>query len=125
MKQKTLFVLCLLSALLFVNAGLNKFFHYIPIPPDLPEDLAKFNRAMTDVSWLMPLVGFVEIVGGVLYAIPRTRPLGAIMLFPILVGIVLTHLTVAPDGLPIALALLAINLFVIYDNRQKFLLLVS
>lgn len=125
MKPKILFVLCLLSALLFVNAGLNKFLHYIPTPPDLPEDLAKFNAAMMGVSWLMPLVGLVEIVGGVLYTIPRTRPLGAIMLFPILIGILLTHLTVAPAGLPMAVVLLVINLFVIYENRQKYFPLIS
>jgi uncharacterized membrane protein len=37
MKPKILFVLCLLVGLLFVNAGLDKFFHYMPVPKDMPE----------------------------------------------------------------------------------------
>ncbi len=32
MKNKILFVVSLLFGLLFINAGLNKFFNYMPVP---------------------------------------------------------------------------------------------
>ena len=38
MKAKILFVLCLLFGLMFINAGLNKFFNYMPMPKDMPEN---------------------------------------------------------------------------------------
>jgi hypothetical protein len=38
-----------------------------------------------------------------------------------MIGIVLTGIFNAPSGLPIALILLAINLWVIIENRQKYL----
>jgi uncharacterized membrane protein YphA (DoxX/SURF4 family) len=121
MKSKILFVLCLLSGLMLINSGLNKFFNYMPMPDNMPEDVMKMFTGMMAITWLMPLVGAAEIVGGILYIIPKTRALGAIVLLPIMVGIVLTHLTVDPSGLPIALALFAINIWVIVENREKYL----
>lgn len=32
MKQKSLFAASLIFGLMFINAGLNKFFNYIPLP---------------------------------------------------------------------------------------------
>lgn len=37
----------------------------------------------------MPLVGFAEVIGGVLIILPRTRALGALIIFPVMVGIIL------------------------------------
>lgn len=121
MKQKIQFVLCLLNGLMYLNAGLNKIFNYIPVPPDMPAELVKFNDAMMTITWLLPLIAVVEIIGGILFILPKYRALGAIMLFPILVGICLTHFTVAPTGIPIAIILLAIHGWVVYDNREKYL----
>lgn len=119
MKKKILFVLCLLFGLMFINAGLNKLFNYIPVPEDLPENLARMNNALMEISWLMPLIAMIEIAGGVLFIIPKFRLLGALMIFPVMVGIVLTHITAAPSGLPVALILLAINIWVFIENKER------
>ena len=124
MKKKIMFVVGLLFGLLFINAGLNKFFNYMPIPEDLPENMVKLMSALMEVSWLIPLVAFAEILGGLLFAIPKTRVLGAMVIFPIIIGILLTNINSAPSGLPIALILLAINLWIIYENREKLSLLI-
>jgi uncharacterized membrane protein YphA (DoxX/SURF4 family) len=121
MKNKILFVLCLLSGLMFINAGLNKFFNYMPPPDDMPEDVMKMFTGMMAITWLMPLIAVAEIVGGILFIIPKYRALGALILLPVMVGIVLTHLMVAPEGLPVALILFAINIWVIVENREKYL----
>ena len=121
MKQKIIFVLSLLFGLMFINAGLNKFLNYMPVPTDLPEKMQKMGAAFMEIGWLMPLIGFAEILGGILFIIPKTRALGAVVIFPVMIGIVLTNSIVAPSGLPIALPLFAINLWVIYENRQKYL----
>jgi hypothetical protein len=49
-----------------------------------------------EIGWLMPLVGAFEVVGGVLFMITKTRALGAIVILPIMVGIMLTHILDAP-----------------------------
>ncbi|PZF74260.1 DoxX family membrane protein [Taibaiella soli] len=125
MKNKILFVLCLLAGLMFINSGLDKFFHYMPMPKDLPEKVMKTGMAFMEIGWLMPLVGAIEIIGGVLLIIPRTRPLGAIVLLPILAGILLANINMMPSALPIAFALIAIILWVIIDNRKKYLPMIS
>ena len=121
MKKKILFGVSLLFGLMFINSGLNKFFNYIPMPKDLPENMIKLMGAIKEISWLLPLVGVAEIVGGILYITNKFRALGAIIIFPVLVGIILTHIFSAPSGLPMALVLLGIELWVIIENRGKYL----
>lgn len=121
MKQKILFVLSLLFGLMFINAGLNKFLNYMPYDPkDIPAEMMKDMGAFMEIVWLMPLIAVAEIIGGILFILPKTRALGAIVIFPVMIGILLTHTLVAPSGLPIALVLLAINLWVIFENREKY-----
>lgn len=120
MKNKILFVISLLFGLIFINAGLNKFFNYMPVPEDLPENMLKVMEAFMTIGWLMPLVALVEIIGGILFIIPKTRALGAIIIFPVIIGILLTHIVNAPSGLPIAIVLFLINLWVLYENRRKY-----
>lgn len=117
-------ILFSLFGLLLINGGLDKFLHYMPIPDGLPEELIRDNNAFAEISWLMPLVGFAELLGGLLILMPRTRALGALIVFPVMIGVLFTHMTVARDGLPIALVIWAVLLWIIYDNRQKYLSLI-
>ncbi|RBL89801.1 DoxX family protein [Chitinophaga flava] len=125
MKKKILFVVCLLFGLMFINAGLNKFFNYMPAPKDLPETMLKQMGAFMTISWLMPLIGTAEVVGGVLFITGKFRALGAIIILPVMIGIVLTNLLYVPSGLPMVLVLLAINIWVIIENRQKYMPMIS
>lgn len=123
MKNKIFNVISVLFSLLLINGGLNKFLNYMPVPENLPEALMKEDHAIREISWLLPLVGAAEIIGGLLILFPKTRTLGALVVFPVMVGVLLTHLTVAPEGLPIALVIWAILSWMIWENRQKYLLL--
>lgn len=113
------FILCLLFGLLFINAGLDKFLHYMPVPEMRPE-MQKVGEAFMTISWLMPLIGFIEILGGLLFIIPKTRALGAIVILPVMVGIVIHNAIYAPEGLAIAGVLFLINIWMIIDNREKY-----
>jgi putative oxidoreductase len=120
MKNKILFVFSLLFGLMFINSGLNKIFQYMPMPKDMPENMMKVVEAFGAIVWLMPLIAVVEIIGGVLVIIPKYRALGAIMIFPIMIGILMTHIFNAPSGLPIALILLAVLAWIMIENRAKY-----
>ncbi len=121
MKQKILLVVSVLFGLLFINSGLNKFFNYMPMPKDMPDSMLKLMGAFMEIKWLMPLVGIVEIVGGLLFILPKYRALGAIIIFPVMLGILLTNIVNVPSGLPFGLVLFAINIWVIFENREKYL----
>ena len=120
MKNKILFVFSLLFGLMFINSGLNKIFQYMPMPKDMPENMMKVVEAFGAIVWLMPLIAVVEIIAGILVIIPKYRALGALMILPIMVGILLTHIYNAPSGLPIALILAAVLAWIMIENRHKY-----
>lgn len=117
-------ILVTLFGLMFINAGLDKFLHYMPVPPLEPE-MMKVFEAFISIKWLMPLVGAVEILAGLLFIFPKTRLLGAIMIFPVMVGIMLHNAVYMPEGLAIAGVFFLINLWVLYENKEKISGLVS
>jgi len=93
----------------------------MPVPKDMPANLLKLMGAFMTVTWLMPLIATAEIIGGILFITNKYRALGAIIIFPVMIGILLTHLIIDPSGLPLALPLFAINIWVIIENRYKYL----
>lgn len=115
------FILCLLFGIMFINAGLDKFIHYNPIPP-LTEAQMKIYAAFGEIGWLLPLVGAVEVIGGLLFIFPKTRALGAIVILPVLVGILIHNLFRDPSnvGITISAVLFIINIWIIIDNKDKY-----
>jgi hypothetical protein len=93
----------------------------MPTPKDIPEKMMKVMTAFMEIGWLMPLIAVAEIAGGLLFITNKYRALGAIIIFPILIGILLTHIFIEPSGFPLALVLLAIEIWVIIENREKYL----
>ncbi|MBN9336338.1 MAG: DoxX family protein, partial [Chryseobacterium sp.] len=61
------------------------------------------------------------------FILPKTRALGAIVILPVMVGIVLHNFTLFPtnEGRIIAVILLLINLWMLIDNREKYKTLLS
>lgn len=117
-------IICSLFGLMFINAGLNKFFMYLPVP-EMSAELRQVNEAFATIKWLMPLIATVEIIAGLLFIIPKTRALAAIMILPVMVGILLQHLIYAPEGLLMAIILLLINSWIIIENKKRNLPLIS
>ncbi len=120
MKSHFLFALSLFLSLVMINAGLNKFFCYLPMPP-MPKGAEKLIAAFIESRWLLPLIASAELIGGILFIIPRTRALGAIILFPVVVGIFLFNLALVPDNIVVSAVLLLVNLIIIYENRAKYM----
>ncbi len=125
MKTKLFHFFSGIFSLMFLFSGLNKLFQFVPIPPDLPVEMAKDNAAFVEIAWLMPLIAIAEIMGAILILIPRFRALGALVVFPLMVGILINHATVAPDGLMMVLVLWAILLWMMWENADKYLGLIK
>lgn len=113
-------IVCVLFGLLFMNAGLDKILHYMPIPP-MDMDMQKVFDAFGTIKWLLPLVGVIEIIGGLLFLLPKTRTIGALVILPILIGI-FTHNMVfySQQGLMIWAVLFIIWLWVVFENWRKY-----
>ena len=124
-RRKILSVVAVLFGLMFINSGLDKFLHYMPVPKDLPEDLMKAFGAFMQIGWVLPLVAVAEILGGFLIVFPRTRALGALVIFPVMAGAFITNAVYYQQGLPMVIAMAAILIWIMVENRNKYLPLVS
>lgn len=48
------------------------------------------NESVYGIKWLLPLIAVAEIIGGILVIISKNKALGAIIIFPVMVGVLLT-----------------------------------
>lgn len=113
-----------LLGLIFVVFGLNFFLKFIPIPsPPEGSPPAMFLGAMYMTGYLA-FVKVLEILGGVLVAIPKTRNIGLLVLAPIIVNILAFHVFLTKGaGLtdPVVILVTVLPLFLIWTKRQKFI----
>ncbi len=112
----------ILLGLIFNVVAWNFFFHFFPMPePPDGSPPAMFLGAMIPTGYFA-FVKMVEITGGILVAIPRTRPLGLLTLGPVVVNILCFHTFLARGagliGLPLLVAALA--LFLLWTERAAF-----
>ena len=118
MKLATIIIRSLLG-LAFVVFGANILHPFLPMPP-LPATLAgDFSRALMQ-SHYMYVVGALQLLGGLLLLVGRYVPLGLTLLGPVIVNILCYHLFLDPTGLPIALIVSALALFLLYHHRSNF-----
>jgi uncharacterized membrane protein len=108
-----------LLGVIFLVFGLNMFLHFIPNPPIPPGPLADFTRAFA-VSHYDFAIGFFEVAPAILLLINRYVPLALTVLAAVIVNIDLTHITMAPSGLPMAGIVSLLWLLVFLRVRSNF-----
>lgn len=122
MQNKLSLIAGALLGLVFVVFGLNFFLQFIPIPP-LPEGsaAAAFMGAAYTTGFLT-FVKLLEISGGILVAIPKTRGLGLLILGPIIVNILAFHVFIVGSGLfdPPVVIVTVLAAFLLWTERNAF-----
>ena len=109
----------ILLGLVFFVFGLNGFLQFLPTPP-APEKAMAFMGALAATGYMFPLIKIVEVIGGALLLSNRFVPLAVAIVAPNVVNIVLFHAVLAPAGLPVALFVLALELFTAWSYRDAF-----
>src|SRR5262245_35793798 len=72
---------------------------FLPMPEKpMPEAAQAWFKAMTDSHFMLPLISIVQLASGVMILTGVFAALGLAMLAPIVVGIVLYHQNVDPEG---------------------------
>ncbi len=103
--------------LLFI--GISKFVPFMPVV-ELPPEAANLYQALDQAGYILPLVGFIEILAGALLIRKNTTPLGLLILLPFSVNLVLFHLFLAPTQILPALFVFVLNAVLIYRDRAIF-----
>ena len=112
-----------LLGLLFVASGAVFLFKLVPMPA-LPEGTpaAHFMAAFGPTGYLT-FVKVLEMIGGLLVAIPKTRNLGLLVLGPIILNILAYHAFVMKgEGLasPPIILITALPLYLLWVERKAF-----
>jgi putative oxidoreductase len=110
----------ILLGVIFVFFGSNLLFHFIPMPPIPPGPMKDFDTVMFTTHFI-EVVGFFQVLGGLLMFIPRFVPLGLTILAAILVNILTTHILVMHGGLfPIPILVVLLWLLIFWRYRAAF-----
>jgi putative oxidoreductase len=108
-----------LLGVMFLFFGSNMLFHFLPNPPIPPGPMADFTRAFA-VSHYDLAIGFFQVVPAILLLANRYVPLALTVLAGMIVNIDLTHITMAPSGLPMAAVVSILWLLVFLRMRPNF-----
>jgi hypothetical protein len=112
----------ILLGLVFVGAGLMGLLSAPPTltSPPMPAGLVALVDGMVKSGYLLKLLKLTETAVGLLLLTNRFVPLALTILAPVVVNIVAVHLFLEPSGLPVALGVLALELYLAWRYRENF-----
>lgn len=108
-----------LMGLIFCVTGLNGFLSFLPQTP-MPEGAAAFAGAMLKTGYLFQLIMGTQLIVGLLLVTNRFVPLALALIAPIVVNIVAFHVFLAPSGLPLAVVVLALEVYLAWAYRSAY-----
>lgn len=108
-----------LVGLLFIFSSVT-FLLGLITPPPMEGAIKTFNEGLAASGYFFTLLKITELVCGILLVSGRFVPLALVILSPVVINIFLVHLLLAPEGLPIAIVLVAAFIFLAYYYRKAF-----
>lgn len=109
-----------LLGLVFVVFGSNGFLHFMGPPPEMHGQAGAFITALLSSGYIY-VIAVLEVLGGLCLLLgARFVPLGLTLLGPVIVNIVLFHVFLEPSGMPIAIIISVLALFLLWTYRFKF-----
>ena len=118
MKITTLIVRILIGILLLF-ASISYFFQLFPEPP-LAGNMKIFNDGIKASIYLMPMVKIVELLCGLSFIIGKFNRITFIILMPISINILFTHIFLAPEGIAVATFLFLGNVFLLFTKWDSY-----
>lgn len=112
----------IVMGLIFFVMGLNGLLHFLPEPAAdaIPAGAMALTIAFAKSGYLIPLLGATETFVGALLLSNRFVPLALTVIAPVVVNIVAFHAFLAPEGLAIAIVVLALEIYLAVVNRKAF-----
>jgi putative oxidoreductase len=108
----------ILLGLVFFVFGLNDLHPFMPMQMP-PGDAGTLSTIMFAHGWIT-FHGILYVIAGVLLLAGRYVPVALVILGPILVNIVLFHITLMPVGMTPGLVCAALEIFLIYAYWPAF-----
>lgn len=108
-----------LFGLLFMASSIVVLFN-LARQPELKGSAKLFMDGMAASVYFIPLLKITELVCGIAFVIGRFVPLATVVIFPVTVNIAFYHAFLDRQGLPVAIVILLLNLFLAYAHRKNY-----
>jgi len=108
-----------LMGLLFVFGSVVYFFNLFT-PPPMEGAIKSFNEGLVASGYFFTLLKATELVCGILLLTGRFVPLALVIIAPVIINIFMVHLFLDRSGLPVAIFLVAAEIFLAYFYRDAF-----
>lgn len=109
----------LILGVAFTVFGLNGFFHFIPMGPMPTGHAGEFVGALNATAYFSFIAG-LQLLCGVLFLIGRYIPLALTLIGPVIVNILLYHVTMAPEGIMPGIVVTVLWFVVFAGHRSAF-----
>jgi len=106
--------------LLYLVFGLNFFFNFLPAQPQPEGAAGAYLGGLFQSGYFFPLLKGIEVITGALLLAGFFVPLSVAVLAPISLHIFLFHTILVPEGAPIGILVLVLNLFLAWAYRANF-----
>ncbi len=118
MNSKMTTILRLLLGVLMLLFGLDKFFHFLSVPP-IPGDGGLLMEIFAK-SGFLHVIGVLETLAGIALLSNRFVPMALILTIAILFNATLIHLKYDPENVVGALPGMVIGIILVYSNKERF-----
>ena len=117
-------IAAILLGVAFITFGLNHFLKFIPMGDGPPKGTppALFFGAVGPTGFLT-FVKILEIAGGVLVLLPKTRNIGLLVLGPIVINILAFNIFIAGGSAVFQEPVIAVSVlsaYLLWTGREKF-----
>lgn len=112
-------VVRVLMGLMFAFSAIVVLFKLVP-QPELTGEIKTFMDGVNATGYMMTTIKVIELVCAAAFLSGRFVPLAAVVIFPININILLFHITLAPEGLLVAVLLMIGNLFLAWYYHDKY-----
>ncbi len=122
MNKKLRYALQVLLALPLIVFGINGLFPFLPMPdPEtLPPGLANWMGALISTGYVFPVVKITEILVGISLISNKFVALALILLVPVSINIVGTHLAFDPAGVGPAAVVALLNVILLFAYKSRY-----
>lgn len=119
MKDKIFLGIQILSGLMLVVFGLNKFLHFMPMPPASPE-MGEYMKALFATGFIFPIIAVIEILAGLSFIANKFTALMAVIVMPVMLNALLAHLFLDPAGIGGALFIVVAIIVVMIRYKERY-----
>jgi uncharacterized membrane protein YphA (DoxX/SURF4 family) len=125
MKTKINTILSIIFGLALIMFGLDKFLEFIPHNHVMDEDLVAAFIGLMANKFILPTVGVVEVLSGILLLAKKYRTLALLLMLPVTYGIIAFHLAVDLEGIGPGLIVAIMHVYLLSTKMKTLTNLVT